>query len=119
MIDLDSFLSRMGLTKAGLSRSLGMDPKTSIWASYEKGRSDPSFEVCRGLLKLGMTVEELFGVEYNKIHGLGGKIKITNEDISNAMLVAAELLRNQKNENSPASENNESVDAVNDSIENG
>ena len=81
-----------------------MDPKTSIWASYEKGRSDPSFEVCKGLLNVGMTVEELFGVEYNKIHGLDGKIKITNEDISNAMVIAAEMLRNKKNDSQDGSQ---------------
>jgi Mg-chelatase subunit ChlI len=84
-----------------------------------EGGTRPPFNAIAKLLVQGATVETLFGVEYNKIHGFGGKIKITNEDISNAMLVAAELLRNQKNENSPASENNESVDDVNDSIENG
>ena len=99
----------------------GVDVQSINRWSCTKAKSGnrPKFNSAVRLLMHGATVETLFGVEYNKIHGLGGKIKITNEDISNAMLVAAELLRNQKNENSPASENNESVDDVNDSIENG
>ena len=68
MIDLESFLKREKLTKAALCRKIGIDPKSSLLSAYEKGRSCPSYEICVELLKAGMTVEELFGVEYKKMH---------------------------------------------------
>ena len=121
VIDVDKVVRETGLSVNELSDLLNVDVQSINRWSCTKAKSGnrPKFNSAVRLLMHGATVETLFGVEYNKIHGLGGKIKITNEDISNAMLVAAELLRNQKNENSPASENNESVDDVNDSIENG
>jgi predicted transcriptional regulator len=63
MVDLDSFLTRTNRTKAGLLRELGMDPKSSLLSSYEKGRSNPSFEVVEKLIMLGMTPLEIFGKE--------------------------------------------------------
>lgn len=68
MIDLKSFLNRSKMTKADLCRKIGLDPKSSLLSSYEKGRSDPSFSVCRQLLLAGMTVEELFGIDYKSLH---------------------------------------------------
>ena len=63
-IDIESFLDRMKMTKAELLRRIGEDPKSSILSAYEKGRSYPSFEMCAKLLKAGMKVAELFGIEY-------------------------------------------------------
>lgn len=82
------------MSKADLYRSLGMDPKSSLLSAYEKGRSKPSFEICDKLIRLGMTVEELFGIEYAKMHFMtnNGNIKISNEDLGMAFLRAAEIL---------------------------
>lgn len=87
------------MSKADLYRSLGMDPKSSLLSAYEKGRSKPSFEICDKLIRLGMTVEELFGIEYAKMHFMtnNGNIKISNEDLGMAFLRAAEILGCKKN----------------------
>ena len=94
MIDVKSFLYRKGMRKADLYRELGMDPKSSLLSSYEKGRSNPSYEVCDKLLRLGMTVEELYGIEYAKMHFKApeGNVKISDEDLGMAFLRAAEML---------------------------
>lgn len=94
MIDVKSFLFRKGMRKADLYRELGMDPKSSLLSSYEKGRSNPSYEVCDKLLRLGMTVEELYGIEYAKMHFKApeGNVKISDEDLGMAFLRAAEML---------------------------
>ena len=60
---MKSYLNRTGFSKADLCRKLGLDAKSSLLSSYEKGRSDPSYDMCVKLLQLGMTVEELFGKE--------------------------------------------------------
>lgn len=60
-MDMKSFLNRMGMTKAELCRRLGIDPKSSVVGAYEKGRSNPSFEICEKLIPLGITAQELFG----------------------------------------------------------
>ena len=60
-MDIKSFLIRKGMTKAELCRKLGIDPKSSLVTSYEKGRSNPSFEICEKIIPLGITAQELFG----------------------------------------------------------
>lgn len=62
-MDIEAFLNRTGRSKADLLRELGMDPKSSLISSYIKNRSNPSFEVAVKLLKLGMTIKEMFGEE--------------------------------------------------------
>ena len=66
-MDVESFLNRTGWSKADLLRELGMDPKSSLISSYIKNRSKPSFEVAEKLLKLGMTIKEMFGEEIDEI----------------------------------------------------
>ena len=63
MVDIDSFLERTNRSKAGLLRELGLDPKSSLISAYEKGRSNPSYDVCAKLIELGATAKELFGEE--------------------------------------------------------
>lgn len=79
MVDIDSFLERTNRSKAGLLRELGLDPKSSLISAYEKGRSNPSYDVCAKLIELGATAQELFGEE------LGSKL------IQNSIAVPAEL----------------------------
>lgn len=66
-MDVEAFLNRTGRSKADLLRDLGMDPKSSLISSYIKNRSNPSFEVAEKLLKLGMTIKEMFGEEIDTI----------------------------------------------------
>lgn len=67
MVDIKSFIERLGMRKADLCRALGMDPQSSLMSSYEKGRSDPSYDKCEKLIRLGITAQELFGEELGKI----------------------------------------------------
>lgn len=82
-MDIKAFLDRTNRTKADLLRDLGKDPKSSLIAAYEKGRSDPSFEMVNKLLKLGMTPLELFGHEIEEkirryyMESLGGLVTST------------------------------------------
>lgn len=66
-MDVQSYLNRTKKTKADLLRDLGKSPKSSLIAAYEKGRSDPSFEMVNKLLKLGMSPLEIFGKEIDDL----------------------------------------------------
>jgi len=55
--------------QAELARALGID-QTSI-SNWEKGKEPQGFKVVRKFFENGATVEELFDIEYNKIHNLG------------------------------------------------
>lgn len=69
-MDILSLLRRRKITQADLSRSLDTTPgNVSRWV---KGEGVPSYELCRKLLQMGMTVEELFGLEYAKIQESAG-----------------------------------------------
>ena len=94
-MDILTFLERKRMSQATLSRELGTTPgNVNRWV---KGEGVPSWEICRKLLLLGMTVEELFGVEYSKMHIVeGGSISLTDEDLSKAFLRAAEVLGKKK-----------------------
>ena len=67
MVDIKSFIERKGMRKADLCRALGMDSTSSLMSSYEKGRSDPSYDKCEKLIRLGITVQELFGEELGNL----------------------------------------------------
>ena len=67
MVDIKSFIERKGMRKADLCRALGMDSTSSLMSSYEKGRSDPSYDKCEKLIRLGITVHELFGEELGNL----------------------------------------------------
>lgn len=45
---------------------MGLKPKSNTLSLYDKGKSNPPYEMCKKLLELGMTVEELFGTEIAK-----------------------------------------------------
>lgn len=66
-MDVQSYLNRTKKTKADFLRELGKDPKSSLIAAYEKGRSDPSFAMVNKMLKLGMTPLEIFGKEIDDL----------------------------------------------------
>ena len=57
-----SFLRRKKMKQADLARSLETVPgNVTRWV---KGEGVPSYELCAKLLSLGMTVKELFGIDY-------------------------------------------------------
>jgi transcriptional regulator with XRE-family HTH domain len=65
---IKSFRDRLRLNQAELAEKLGI-VQGNITA-WESGRGTPSFQISKKLLELGITVEELFGVEYNEMHNL-------------------------------------------------
>lgn len=89
MVDIKTFIERKGMRKADLCRVFGLDPKSSLMSSYEKGRSDPSYDKCEKLIRLGITAQELFGEEL-------GKILIENslEQTPSAIVPSQEFLNN-------------------------
>lgn len=63
-MDLFAFLRRKNMSQAALAKALNTTPSNvNRWA---KGEGVPSYEICRELLLLGMTVKELFGIEYHE-----------------------------------------------------
>ena len=76
MIDVKSFIKRKGVSKADLCRELEIDPKSSLMSSYEKGRSNPSYEKCEKLIRFGISAKELFGEE------LGGMLLGNSMDVA-------------------------------------
>ena len=61
-MDIFSFLRRKKMKQADLARSLETVPgNVTRWV---KGEGVPSYELCAKLLSLGMTVKELFGIDY-------------------------------------------------------
>lgn len=95
MVGLKSFLNRLNMTKADLCRELDIDPKSSLLSSYEKGRTYPSYEKCKKLLEMGMTVEELFGREAAIGCSINEFVSPDEEDYKNkAKQAVSETLKN-------------------------
>jgi transcriptional regulator with XRE-family HTH domain len=70
-------------TQTDLAKTLEIKPgNVSLW---EAGSGYPSFLVAKKLFELGITVEELFGIEYAKKHNLI-KDKDSKEDELDLML---------------------------------
>jgi DNA-binding XRE family transcriptional regulator len=86
-------------TQTDLAKALGINPQNvSMW---EAGKGFPSFQIAKELLKMGITVEELFGVEYNGIQQLDKTGTITGEPQQAIKKLAdfeADLLRKMSDE---------------------
>lgn len=65
-MNFNAFFAKSGYDQASLSRKLNKTP--GLINKWVNGRGYPSYELCRELLLLGMTVEDLFDVEYSAIH---------------------------------------------------
>jgi predicted transcriptional regulator len=66
---IKKFRDRMRFkTQTDLAKALNLD-QTNI-SNWEGGKSFPSFQVTGQLFDMGITVEELFGIEYNEMHNL-------------------------------------------------
>lgn len=92
-IDLNRVFQESGLDMEGLCKLLDLDYQTInrwTWSKARKGNR-PKYNAIIRMLRKGVTTQTLFGIE-PKDSG----IKITNEDISNAMMAAAELLKKKQ-----------------------
>ena len=63
---LKHFRFRKNFKQEDLANALEVNQQNiSVW---EAGRACPSYQTLRKLLELGATVEEIFGIEYEKMH---------------------------------------------------
>jgi len=61
MFNIGSFLARTGHTHESLAKKISCSP--GLIGMYASQKSVPSYEKIEQLLKLGMTIEEMFGQE--------------------------------------------------------
>jgi len=75
-------------TQAELAKILEVDATSiSLW---EAGKGIPGSKTIKKLLEMGATVEELFKIDYNKMHGLG---KIRFNSMEQAALLQIKEIR--------------------------
>lgn len=102
-MDIEAYRNRLNKSVADLARMLGV--KEAAIYNYKYGKSKPSYESIEKMLLDGAYISEIFseGVQKKVIESLGlvcksDPIKITNEDLSEAMILAAEILKRNKSE---------------------
>jgi transcriptional regulator with XRE-family HTH domain len=79
---LKSFRLRKGFNQEDLAKALGVNQQNiSLW---EAGRGYPSYLVLKKLLEIGAMVEEVFGIQYAKMH-LNPVIETTNKELGKIM----------------------------------
>lgn len=67
-MNLLEFLKEIGMSQTQLASELDVTPSSvNLWVN---GKGNPSFNCCRQLFLMGMSVEDLFDVNYNEIHHL-------------------------------------------------
>ena len=100
-MEIRAFRERLGFkTQTSLAENLGI--KAANVSEWEKGSGYPSYTVLKKMLELGATVEELFGIEYEKIHNYEKKEEISSSkrlhDIEKRLLAleGREMLRQQR-----------------------
>lgn len=72
-INVSKVLEESGLDISGLAKLIDVDEQTIRRWAWEKQKNGnrPKFNAMVRLLQSGVTVETLFGVEYEKAHSLG------------------------------------------------
>lgn len=60
------FREKIHLNQTALAKKLSVSPANL--SKWESGKGTPSFKQAKKLLEMGMPVEWLFGVDYEKIH---------------------------------------------------
>lgn len=97
-MDIEAYRIRLKKSVAELARMLGV--KDAAIYNYKYGKSKPSYESIEKMLLDGAYISEIFNEEVQKkvIESLGlvqesAPIKITNQDLSKAMILAAEILK--------------------------
>ena len=102
-MDIEAYRNRRKKSVAELARMLGV--KEAAIYNYKYGKSKPSYESIEKMLLDGAFISEIFNDEVQKkvVESLGlmqesTPIKITNEDLSKAMILAAEILKKNKSD---------------------
>jgi predicted transcriptional regulator len=102
-MDIEAYRNRRKKSVAELARMLGV--KEAAIYNYKYGKSKPSYESIEKMLLDGAFISEIFNDEVQKkvVDSLGlmqesTPIKITNEDLSKAMILAAEILKKNKSD---------------------
>lgn len=68
-VDIQGFMYRIGVpNQEEMARRLGLTQ--SAISAWNNGSRFPTYGICKKLLEMGMTVEELFGIEYRSENGL-------------------------------------------------
>lgn len=76
-MDILKFLSANKMSQADFASELETTgANVNKWVN---GKGFPSYEMCRKILLMGMSVEDLFEVEYNSIHNLVEEKREPNE----------------------------------------
>ena len=87
---LDSFLSRKGLNQTSLSVEL--ETTSQNVNRWGRGIGFPGSKICRKLLLMGMTVEELYEIDYNEMHGLAPVPQAMNEMLNSPVVESPRFL---------------------------
>jgi transcriptional regulator with XRE-family HTH domain len=91
------FRNRKRLNQTELANILNIQPQNiSKWESDKN--NFPSFKAAEQLFLLGITVEELFGIEYEKMHGYTkSEFTSSDQDILKRLTAVEEEIKNLKN----------------------
>lgn len=92
-INIHDLVKETGKTLDELAKLAGIKESRNLakWSqSKEKGGSRPSFNAVVRLLSAGASTMTLFGVNTNEL--IEGRSKLTNEDLSRAFRIAADIL---------------------------
>ena len=103
-MDIEAYRNRTKKSVAELAKLLGVQ-EAAIY-NYKYGKSKPSYESIEKMLLDGAFISEIFSdeVQNKVVESLKisqEPIRITNEDISKAMILAAELLKSKPEEGAP------------------
>ena len=96
-MDIEAYRIRNKMSVAELAKMLGVTDDAVY--NYKYGKTKPSYKSVEKMLLDGAYLSEVFSKEIEEkvkeTHGFQEQnpIKITNEDISKAMMIAAELLK--------------------------
>ena len=72
------FREKIHLNQTALAKKLSVTPANL--SKWEAGKGTPSFRQAKKLLEMGMPVEWLFGVEYEKIHNYVKKEEVYSSE---------------------------------------
>jgi len=75
---IKKFRDYLSLNQSKFAKKLDIDQQNI--STWEAGRGFPSFKIAKKLLEMGIPVEWLFGIDYEKMHGYT-KIEAANNDL--------------------------------------
>lgn len=90
-MDIRAFRKRVRLTGRELADRLGVD-QTAVVA-WEKGRSFPKYAICAELIRLGISLDELFGPDLGAMLAKNGDAPAVRLDRDEVKAAVREALR--------------------------